>query len=43
MANVKFGVGLTFENNWSLKLLSFSAGALPDLIIRNVFIRVIRL
>ena len=43
MADVEFGVGLTFGGGWSLSLLPFSAGALPDLIIRDVFTRVIRL
>ena len=43
MADVKFGVGLTFGGGWSLGLLSFSIEILSDLITRNVFIRVIRL
>ena len=43
MADVEFGVGLTFGGSWSSGLLSFSAGALPDLVIRDVFTRIIRL
>ena len=43
MADVKFGVGLTFGGGWLSELLSFSVGALSDLVIRDVFIRVMRL
>ena len=42
MANVKFGIRLTFEDSWSSGLLPFSTEALPDLVIHNVFTRIIR-